>query len=151
MIPIKKLGRSVAVLLRFRAWHKTWEEMGQVKRIRFDDDGNVTTVLFKGETLGTDLKIDDIELMQSTGLKDKNGQEIFEADILSDGHTIGDIRNHLTLGFYMIDEKGNEKFLSDTVDIEDFAEAKEFMRNSIEIIGNIYETPELLEADHERD
>ena len=88
--------------------------------------------------------IDDAILMQSTGLFDKNGQEIFEGDIVSDGHTIGDIRNHLTLGFYMVDEKGKENFLSDTVDTEGFDEAKEFMRNSIEITGNIYKNPELL-------
>ena len=87
---------------------------------------------------------------QSTGLFDKNGQEIFEGDIVSDGHTTGDIKNHLTLGFYMIDEKGNENFLSDTVDTEGFDEAKEFMRNSIEIIGNVYQNPELLEVDHDR-
>ena len=37
---------------KFRAWHKTWEEMGKVKRIRFDDEGNVTTVLFEGKILG---------------------------------------------------------------------------------------------------
>ena len=36
---------------RLRAWHKTWEEMGKVKRIRFDDEGNVTTVLFRGRDL----------------------------------------------------------------------------------------------------
>jgi yopX protein len=44
----------------------------------------------------------------------------------------------------MADEKGKENFLSDAVDTEGFEEAKEFMENSIEIICNIYENPELL-------
>lgn len=137
------------VLLRFRAWHNTWEEMGKVKRIRFDDDGNVTKVLFEGKILGVNTGIDEITLMQSTGLFDKNGKEIFEGDILTDGHTTGDIRNHPTLGFYTVDESSKEGYLSDTVGIEDFEEAKEFMRNSIEVIGNIYENPELLESEVE--
>ena len=89
--------------------------------------------------------VDHLVIMQSTGLKDKNGQEIFEGDIITDGHTLGVLRNHQTLGFYMVDEKGKENFLSDTVDTEGFEEAKEFMKNSIEIIGNIYKNPELLE------
>lgn len=69
-------------MIRFRAWHNTWEEMCEVKRIRFDDEGNITTVLVKGEAFGSNAHLEEIELMQSTGLKDKNGKEIFEGDIL---------------------------------------------------------------------
>ena len=126
---------------KFRAWNKKLKEMFEVSFIDFDT---------KLIGLNIDLEIiifdfDDVILMGSTGLFDKNGKEVFEGDILTDGHTLGVLRNHQTLGFYMVDEKGKENFLSDTVDTEGFEEAKEFMENSIEIIGNIYENPELLE------
>ena len=48
---------------KYRAWHKTWDELGKVKRIRFDGEGNVTTVLFEGKFLGVDTHVDEIELM----------------------------------------------------------------------------------------
>lgn len=128
---------------KYRAWDKKLKKMFEVSFIDFDT---------KLIGLNIDLEIiifdfEDIILMQSTGLLDKNGKEIFDGDILTDGHTTGDIRNHPTLGFYTVDESSKEGYLSDTVGIEDFEEAKEFMRNSIEVIGNIYENPELLEVE----
>ena len=128
---------------KYRVWDKKLKKMFEVSFIDFDT---------KLIGLNIDLEIiifdfEDIILMQSTGLLDKNGKEIFDGDILTDGHTTGDIRNHPTLGFYTVDESSKEDYLSDTVGIEDFEEAKEFMRNSIEVIGNIYENPELLEVE----
>ena len=125
---------------KFRAWDDWRKRMSIVDRIYIDTKG-VRLYDDFGE-YWRDFR--DVILMQSTGLFDKNGQEIFEGDILTDGHTLGVLRNHRTLGFYMVDEKGKENFLGDTVDTEGFEEAKEFMENSIEIIGNIYENPELL-------
>ena len=130
---------------KFRVWHKTWKEMGKVTCIHFDDKQSVISMFCEEEQASSALLDDEVILMQSTGLKDKNGKEIFEGDIVTDSHTIGVLRNHQTLGFYMADEKGKENFLSDTVDTEGFEEAKEFVANSVEIIGNIYENPELLE------
>lgn len=123
--------------VRYRAWHKTWEELGKVKRIRFDDEGNVTTVLFEGKILGVDTHADEIELMQSTGLKDKKGKEIFEGDILGtkDGLLNGIIEYREDLGMFvnsLIRYNNFERLCNVTSDRE--------------IIGNVYENPELLEG-----
>nr|DAD62051.1 MAG TPA: YopX protein [Caudoviricetes sp.]DAR23271.1 MAG TPA: YopX protein [Caudoviricetes sp.] len=124
---------------KFRAWHKTWEEMGKVKRIRFDDDGNVTTVLFKGKDFGTNTKIDEIELMQSTGLKDKNGKEVFVGDIIK-----------CTRGcpheVYLEKEYGGTYVGGmPAIYLKGIREGYAWTGDEV-IIGNIYENPELLEV-----
>lgn len=88
----------------------------------------------------------DIVLMQSTELTDKNDKEIFEGDVVTDGYTTGDIKNHPTLGFYMVDDNGTERWFSDGATIEDFEEDVETAHKILEIIGNIYKNPELVEV-----
>ena len=127
---------------KFRVWLTDIDQMLRVKALVFEKD---KTRCVCGYSFDFYLEDENATIMQSTGLKDKNDKEIFEGDIITDGHTLGVLRNHQTLGFYMVDEKGKENFLSDTADTEGFEEAKEFMKNTIEIIGNIYENPELLE------
>lgn len=127
---------------RFRAWHKTWEEMGKVKRIRFDDEGNVTTVLFEGKILGVNEKIDEIKLMQSIGLCDKEGTEVFEGDILHH-----QIQTEYTFIVKYDKDKGRwyGDGLSRTYRIDI---AKRFLPYYYKVIGNIYENPELLEVEN---
>ena len=126
-------------LLRFRAWHKTWEEMGKVKRIRFDDDGNVTTVLFYGKDFGTNTKIDEIELMQSTGLHDKNGKEVFVGDIIK--CTRGCLHE-----VYIEKEYGGTYVGGmPAIYLKGIREGYAWTGDE-KIIGNIYENPELLEV-----
>jgi hypothetical protein len=69
------------------------------------------------------------ELMQYTGLKDKNGKEIYEGDIVRQGETITSIIWE-SPGFIM--EKPT--LVSEKI-------------KPIEIIGNIYENPELLKEE----
>ena len=127
---------------RLRAWHKTWEEMDKVKRIRFDDEGNVTTVLFRGRDLGTNTHADEIELMQSTGLCDKEGTEVFEGDILHH-----QIQKEYTFIVKYDKERGcwYGDGLSRTYRIKI---TKEFLPY-YKVIGNIYENKDLLEVENE--
>lgn len=84
--------------------------------------------------------IDDAILMQSTGLKDKNGQEIFEGDVVR-------VLDSLYTVFY-----DNER-ASYRLKPHDNRWTVDYMSNfshggNFEVKGNIYENPELLEVDH---
>ena len=84
----------------------------------------------------------EIELMQSTGLKDKNGKEIFEGDIIDVGTRIpflNKIERDKETGYLKmvpIDERWTESYFTSFED-----------KSRYEIIGNIYENPELLEVE----
>lgn len=86
-----------------------------------------------------------IELMQSTGLHDKNGKEIFEGDIITNGKEVADVKNHPTLGFYIV-VNDVEYFYGSNISIKDFENDVEEFMSVTEILGNIYENPELLEV-----
>lgn len=127
---------------KFRAWHKTWEEMGKVKRIRFDDEGNITTIFVRGKTSGSNAYFKDVELMQSTGLKDKNGKEVFVGDIIK-----------CTRGcpheVYLEKEYGGTYIGGmPAIYLKGLLSGYAWTEDE-EIIGNIYENPELLEVNHD--
>lgn len=124
---------------KFRAWSTDKKIMAEVRTLRFTDE-LVETDKF------VERSIEGVKLMQSTGLKDKNGKEIFEGDIVTDGEFARIVQYHQTLGFYMFDEESNERFFSDSATLEDFEEDAKIVSEILEIIGNVYENPELLEV-----
>ncbi|MCY7166385.1 YopX family protein [Streptococcus gallolyticus] len=82
------------------------------------------------------------ELMQSTGLVDENGKEIFENDVIRDSDGFeGIVQYDESYGVYGI---AYLPTLPNGIDMT-FEELKDNYRNKFEVIGNIYENPELLE------
>lgn len=119
---------------KFRAWDKIDKELYLVDEINFNR-GEFESI---GDGITFLRGADEVELMQSTGLFDKNGKEVFEGDILF-GNAGED--------FWEVVEFDTEEGKWIRRDIWynsklDLSENNEFM----EIIGNIYEDPELLEV-----
>ena len=129
---------------KFRMWNKITSKMHSVDGLYFDSE----EVQYKDEVdVLRFIKFGNTILMQSTGLKDKNGKEIFEVDILTDGDVISDIKYHQTLGFYMIGKYGFSVPFGQGVDVEYFEEFAVHVSKTFEVIGNIYENPEILEVE----
>ena len=126
---------------KFRAWKKAGKELGRVGQITFELDGSVSCVLFKGKFLDFNVPINEIVLMQSTGLKDKNGKEIFEGDVVRQVRTQPTTENEIIIGVVTMLE-GAWLIMNDG---EQLASKLWSETDENEIIGNIYENPELLE------
>ena len=131
------------MIQKYRAWDTKNNEMFK-DIFAITEGGEVVVVEQEFVTCAPDyVFVDHLVIMQSTGLKDKNGKEIFEGDIITNGIDIVDIKRHQTLGFYTIVD-GRESFFGDSISIEGFEEDVEEFTQITEILGNIYENPELL-------
>ena len=86
----------------------------------------------------------DIDLMQCTGLKDKNSKLIYEGDIL--GGTYGNLYVHYCDNCKQFELKANDYgCMACEGDIHWCEVVESEDENELEVIGNIYENPELLE------
>lgn len=161
---------------KFRVWVKIGKRMvfsDDILAIDYENKEIVTQQIYFENGLAVERDIycydfDDIELMQSTGLKDKNGKEIFEGDILKfndewneychEGYVDGSVEGvnyvEVVKGEACF-EFGKTRYPESSLFIymEDehlsFAELVKDKDFGFEIIDNVYENPELLEVTHE--
>ena len=125
---------------KFRAWKKAGKELGRVGQITFELDGSVSHVLFKGEFLDFNVSINEIELMQSTGLFDKNNKEIFEGDIVEYKGRKAVIKWHGSYASFIY------RFVDELKERVSEWHPLFLAYYYFEVIGNIYENKELLDA-----
>ena len=132
---------------KFRAWHKEKKQMFDVAALFFSRDGRMNVGNFVAGCFVEHYKSDDVKLMQSTGLKDKNGKEIFTGDIVKVQTTsIIDGSKLDFLAYVYFNEEYLAFLIKNLNPIGDFASAKlqEYLKQNREIIGNIHENPEIM-------
>ena len=148
--------------IKFRAWDgkRMWfsgqegeeDERGNTYQLYYDRDAGT----YKASLLGPQFLVatdpypmyhpgEEVEcqLMQYTGLKDKNGKEVCEGDIVDQSY-ISPMTKELVKRHYVVEwENGKYKmtFIKDKMHYDKYL-WMEFMR--VEVLGNIYENPELL-------
>lgn len=123
---------------KFRVWMKSLKWMCDVTNISLDS--KFVDICQQGDTeryTEMSVEFDEITLMQSTGLVDKNGKEIFEGDIVKMSKDVYSEPTYYEVvrhrgGAYRLESKqhGCELWLRHT---------------DCEIAGNVYENQELLE------
>lgn len=128
--------------LKFRAWDKSKQKMYTASeliiwdnKVYANDIRDLTHEILNGWV------IDEEYLMQSTGILDKNGVEIFEGDILEledGGEVLGNAK--------LVWNKWQATLVVEAIGVEDATAFSELIDDisSYRVIGNIYENPELL-------
>ena len=126
--------------IKFRAWLKEDKKMVNVETMDFTDKS--IQYLKRSEIINAYIlrreSFDDVELMQYTGLKDKNGKEIYERDIV----VLNNIEND---NMCIVRYEHSSYRLEGWSLREDLSNVED---RFLEVVGNIYENKNLLEENN---
>ena len=125
----------------FRVWHHELGRMMSIKNMWFQE--GVVEELELNDTVMNDYITsypDEVTIMQSTGLKDKNGKEIFEGDVVYDGF------RKIIVNYGKQTKEEEFGAISEYVgfNLTLACGYPEAVPINYDVIGNIYENPELL-------
>ena len=115
--------------IKFRAWDKRHNSMEYINDLYWFEENGIH-----------DFNDDNYVFMQNTGLKDKNGKEIYDSDIVKVTWGSGkivfyEVKYCESLGYhYLRDTKNKED--DDIICIYDYSQ--------MDVIGNVFDNPELL-------
>jgi hypothetical protein len=133
-MPNKKVKETDMREIKFRAWDKGTKKWLNINSLLLDSLGKV--IGYAKDAHHDFQTISIIELIQYTGLKDKNGKEIYEGDILREDEFISEVR-FINGSFLLWCENVSEGWAKEYIPIYGGTDKQE-------IIGNILENPKLL-------
>ena len=132
---------------KFRAWHKDKKLMLDVIAINFellqitaDIENKKIYPDLDYWWKETDIPFSEVELMQSTGLKDKNGVEIYEGDVVK-GYSVYPTAS--TFESFLV----GEVYYTNRGTWDCYSYILGGFNEQVEVIGNIYENKELIEVE----
>lgn len=126
------------MVLKFRAWHTPFKGKKFGQEMKYGRSGTLLSF--------AEMSPDDYILMQSTEFLDKEGNEIWDKDILDESYT-NPMTGELVVVRYIVEKENGMWKLKDFKGRQQYDRYLLMRNEQCTRIGNVFENPELLEVE----